>query len=193
MDELGSLKLLSSGLDRQQWSQSQLRVVVETIVGVVAREQKCRQLKGLVMEICAKVSKRLSEEHRSRLAQVFRRESGDIQLLLRLYAILKVPCCLDILAGLVEAYARKPDFYASKVPKFQVLLCGPEDLLAVEHRAGAIFLAKPTPTSDLLQDYISQFLSISLETATLTCFTKNYSRRSIRSYFALSCSQYYSD
>lgn len=158
MDELGSLILLSSGLERYQWSQTQLRAVVETIVALVARERSCRTLKGRIIDVCEKVSMRLEEESRLKLVDLFRRKSGDLQLLLRIYAMLKLPCCIEVLAGLAEAYARNSDFDPSKVPNFHIV-CRPEELLEVEYRAGAVFIAKPTPSSDLLQDYISQVLS----------------------------------
>jgi len=158
MDELGSLKLLSGGLERLQWSQTQLKVVVETIVVLVARERSCREWKGRIVQICEKVSTRLDEASRSKLVALFHRQSGDLQLLLQIYALLKLPCSLDTLAGLAEAYAQSSYFNPSKVPKFEVV-CRPEELLGVEHRAGAVFIAKPTPNSDLIQDYISQALS----------------------------------
>lgn len=158
MDVLGSLKSLSCGLDRMHWSQAQLRVVANTIIGLVQSFPTSKAHKRLIVEICGKVSKQMTEENRCRLVDLFVVESGDVLLLLRLYSLLNVPCCLEILAGLTEAYARKRDFDHRKVPKFQVV-CKPEELLEVEHRAGAVFIAQPAPTSDLLQDYISQFLS----------------------------------
>lgn len=137
------------------WSPNALYHLTETLIVVLSTPGIPKRHLSAIWRISRILKSKLSAETKTIIFEAFQKATNNFRLQLKLYIRLGLANDLKTLSKLVYL-AHKNAEDLSKLPKFKVDL--DLGLKALEFFPGAVYLARPAPTGDLIEYFNNKYL-----------------------------------